>query len=161
MILVCVSIKGSLCYTNGSKSVILNFWRNPLNKVREKDLAGCKSEGVDISHSCKKERKIHCRKRPGLPLSQPACFPISPGVTQERCTQFPDTAWTACLAPTCQAKPSRQMSCVHGTSQSRRGISLVPVMIDKRRNKKIGAEKLCAVTFPFVRNVKPIPNSSL
>lgn len=34
-------------------------------------------------------------------------------------------------------------------------------MIDKKRNKKIGGEKLRAVTFPFVRNVKPIPNSSL
>lgn len=119
-------------------------------------------EWVGISPFCKKEGKRWWGEGSGLPLNWPFCFSRTPGdAGKDRCPQVEITPCRVWSVPACQAKPTCQTNCEHGTSQSWQGIPLLPLVIDKKSNKKIGAEELCAVTFPFVRNVKAIPNSSL
>lgn len=79
-----VKSKGSLDYVNSSKSVIWNFYRRSLSKATVQGLlAGCKREGADISHSCKRDGKTQWGEWPGLPRPWQPAHPKLRGHSRE------------------------------------------------------------------------------
>lgn len=126
-----VKSKGSLDYVNSSESVIWNFYRRSLSKATVQGLlAGCKREGADISHSCKRDGKTQWGERPGLPLTMAACSPEAQ-VTLKRDVPKHQTQPGQC-GWWCQVKPSCQIFCAHRTRQSWWEISLLQLWLTRK-----------------------------